>query len=99
MPKDRALNPAAAQLKADKARALKKSKAAVSAQRTERLAQRNPSRLERQISDLKAAAANGGDLNAREKKQLEDLERQLAAVKKAREKAGDKAPSFGGGGS
>ncbi|KAI4183270.1 MAG: hypothetical protein L6R41_005487 [Letrouitia leprolyta] len=94
MPKDRTLNPAAAQLKADKARALKKSKAAVSAQRNERLAQRNPSRLERQISDLKA----GGDLNARDKKQLEDLERQLAAVKKAREKVGDKAPTFGSGG-
>lgn len=95
MPKDRTLNPAAAQLKADKARALKKSKAAVSAQRNERLAQRNPSRLERQISDLKAA---GGDLNPRDKKQLEDLERQLTAVKKAREKVGDKAPAFGGAG-
>ncbi|KAI4244297.1 MAG: hypothetical protein L6R40_003023 [Gallowayella cf. fulva] len=41
--KDRALNPAAAQLKADKARALKKGKAAITAQRNERLAQRNPS--------------------------------------------------------
>ncbi|KAL8942115.1 MAG: hypothetical protein Q9216_001840 [Gyalolechia sp. 2 TL-2023] len=96
MPQDRTVNPATAQLKADKARALKKSKAAVSAQRNERLAQRNPSRLERQISDLKTAS-NGGDLNARDKKQLVDLERQLTAVRKAREKVGDKAPTFGGG--
>ncbi|KAL8711777.1 MAG: hypothetical protein Q9225_007069, partial [Loekoesia sp. 1 TL-2023] len=88
MPKDRTLNPATAQLKADKARALKKSKAAVSAQRTERLAQRNPSRLERQISDLKSLAESSptGGLNAREKKQLEELERQLVAVRRAREK-------------
>ncbi|KAL8716142.1 MAG: hypothetical protein Q9220_000047 [cf. Caloplaca sp. 1 TL-2023] len=98
MPKDRTLNPAAAQLKADKARALKKSKAAVSAQRNERLAQRNPSRLERQIAELKdSSAASSAGLNARDKKQLEELERQLGAVRKAREKVGDKAKVFEGG--
>ncbi|KAI4239210.1 MAG: hypothetical protein LQ349_000564 [Xanthoria aureola] len=97
--KDRAINPATAQLKADKARALKKGKAAITAQRTERLAQRNPARLERQIADLKASrdgdAASGG---ARDKKQLEELEKQLGMVRKAREKVGDKGPRFGGGG-
>lgn len=98
--KDRALNPATAQLKADKARALKKGKAAITAQRTERLAQRNPARLERQIADLKAsrdgdATGSGG---ARDKKQLEELEKQLGMVRKAREKVGDKGHRFGGGG-
>ncbi|KAI4194530.1 MAG: hypothetical protein LQ346_003670 [Caloplaca aetnensis] len=94
MPKERTVNPATAHLKSEKARALKKSKLAVSAQRNERLASRNPSRLERQISELKEAGLN----NARDKRQLEELEKQLAAVKKAREKVGDKAPMFGGGG-
>ncbi|KAI4242091.1 MAG: hypothetical protein LQ352_007304, partial [Teloschistes flavicans] len=94
MPKDRekkALNPATAHLKSEKARALKKGKAAVSAQRTDRLASRNPFRLERQIGDLKALAGDGGSagLGARDKKQLEELERQLGMVKKAREKVGD----------
>ncbi|KAL8763164.1 MAG: hypothetical protein Q9184_000967 [Pyrenodesmia sp. 2 TL-2023] len=94
MPKERTINPATAHLKSQKARALKKSKLAVSAQRNERLASRNPSRLERQISELK----EGGLDNAKDKKQLEELEKQLAAVKKAREKVGDKAPTFRAGG-
>ncbi|KAL8953041.1 MAG: hypothetical protein Q9222_001091 [Ikaeria aurantiellina] len=95
MPKDRTLNPAAAQLKADKARALKKSKAAVSAQRNERLAQRNPSRLERQITELKdLAESSATGLNARDQKQLAELEKQLGAVRKARDKVGDKAKVF-----
>ncbi|KAL8683476.1 MAG: hypothetical protein Q9186_000516 [Xanthomendoza sp. 1 TL-2023] len=97
--KDRALNPATAQLKADKARALKKGKAAISAQRNERLATRNPSRLERQIGDLKALAADSpSGLGGRDKKQLEELEKQLGLVRKAREKVGDRAPTFGAGG-
>ncbi|KAL9577554.1 MAG: hypothetical protein Q9212_006296, partial [Teloschistes hypoglaucus] len=92
MPKDRekkTLNPATAHLKSEKARALKKGKAAVSAQRTDRLASRNPFRLERQIADLKALAgdaAGAGGMGARDKKQLEELERQLGMVRKAREK-------------
>lgn len=94
MPKERTVNPATAHLKSEKARALKKSKLAVSAQRNERLASRNPSRLERQISELKESGLD----NARDKKQLEELEKQLAAVKKAREKVGDKAPTFGAAG-
>ncbi len=94
MPKERTVNPATAHLKSEKARALKKSKLAVSTQRNERLASRNPSRLERQVSELK----EGGLNTARDKRQLEELEQQLAAVKKAREKLGDKAPTFGEGG-
>ncbi|KAL8859833.1 MAG: hypothetical protein Q9178_003666 [Gyalolechia marmorata] len=96
--KDRTLNPAAAQLKADKARALKKGKAAITAQRTARLAQRNPLRLERQIADLKAAGGNeggGGGLGKGEKRQLEELERQLGLVRRAREKVGGDARGGG----
>ncbi|KAL8994404.1 MAG: hypothetical protein Q9169_005612 [Polycauliona sp. 2 TL-2023] len=92
--KDRTLNPATAQLKADKARALKKGKAAITAQRTERLASRNPARLERQIADLKASGSDGA-LAGRDKKQLEELEKQLGLVRKAREKVGDKGRGGG----
>ncbi len=94
--KDRTLNPATAALKADKARALKKGKAAITAQRTERLASRNPARLERQIAELKDAAGGGGrEMGGREKKQVEELERQLGLVRKAREKVGVKGRDFG----
>ena len=99
--KDRTLNPAAAQRKAEKQKALKKGKAAVAAQRTERYASRNPARLERTIEDLKAEKeVKGGKLGSRDQKLLEDAERDLARVKKAREALGDKAPAFGrdGGG-
>ena len=40
--------------------------------------------------------SQGGKLNARDSKHLEDLERDLVRVKKAREDLGDKAPQFGG---
>lgn len=112
--KDRTLNPAAAQRKLEKQKALKKGstlssppklflrcgpkqftnpskpgKASVLAQRTTRLAQRNPARLERQITELRALEAErGGSLGAREKKALEDAERDLARVNKARESVG-----------
>lgn len=95
--KDRTLNPAAAQRKLEKQKALKKGKATVLAQRTSRLAARNPVRLERQIAELKALETDSGKpLKAREKKQLEDAERDLARVKKARETVG--APTAAGGG-
>ncbi len=94
--KDRTLNPAAAQRKAEKQKALKKGKAAVAAQRTERYASRNPARLERTIEALRAEKdAKGGKLGSRDQKSLEDAERDLARVKKAREALGDKAPAFG----
>jgi hypothetical protein len=53
--------------------------------------------LERSIEEIRTAA-QGRDLNAREKTQVEELELELARVKKAREALGDKAPSFGGAG-
>lgn len=94
--KDRTLNPAAAARKAEKVKALKKSKTAIQAQRTERLAQRNPHRLETQISALKDGG--GGKLNTRDAKHLTELEAELARVKRAREKVGAPAPAAGAGG-
>jgi len=46
---------------------------------------------------LKSLEASQGKLNARDKKQLEDLEKDVLRVRKAREVLGDKAPSFGRG--
>ncbi|MCJ1311520.1 hypothetical protein MMC25_005192 [Agyrium rufum] len=87
--KERSINPAAQQRKLEKQKALKKGKAAVQAQRTERFANRNPNHLQRQIEDLKGLQeSSGGKLSARDKKNLEDLERDLARVKKARELLG-----------
>ena len=101
MPKDRdrAPNPATAQLKADKQKALKKAKTALAAQRTERYASRNPTRLERTIENLKAERdAKGGKLGGREQKMLEEAERDLGRVRKARERVGDRGGDRGGGG-
>lgn len=64
-------------------------KAAVATQRNERLAQRNPHRLQQQIDELKALEPSGA-LNPRDKKNLEGLERELARVKKAKEAVGNK---------
>ena len=70
-------------------------KAAVAAQRTERYAARNPRRLESTISDLRALKeSQGGKLSARDQRQLEEAERDVQRVKKARETLGDKAPTF-----
>ncbi|KAL9119785.1 MAG: hypothetical protein Q9187_003659 [Circinaria calcarea] len=93
MPKDRerTVNPATAQRKLEKQKALKKGKAAVQAQRTDRLAHRNPERLQRQIDDLKALETSSGKLSARDRKALEDLERDVGRVRKAREAVGDKS--------
>ncbi|KAK4696947.1 hypothetical protein P7C71_g1057, partial [Lecanoromycetidae sp. Uapishka_2] len=96
--KERSINPAAAQRKAEKQKALKKGKAAVAAQRTERFASRNPRKFETTISELQSLKeAQGGKLSARDQKQLEDTEKDLARVKKAREVLGDKAPTFSSG--
>ena len=70
-------------------------KAAVAAQRIERYAARNPRRLESTISDLYALKeSQGGKLSARDQQQLEEAERDVQRVKKAREVLGDKAPTF-----
>jgi hypothetical protein len=90
MPKERTINPATAALKASKARTIKKSRAAVAAQRSERNSHRDPGRLERRIADLQARreASKGGRLPAADEKALAELERDLGRVRKARENAG-----------
>lgn len=97
MAKEKSINPAQAQRKLEKQKLLKKGKAEQAARRNEKLARRNPTRIQRQIDDLRNAEASGGTLNTREKKLLEELERDLKAVDKAREALGDKAPAFGAG--
>ncbi|RMZ90439.1 hypothetical protein DV736_g2330, partial [Chaetothyriales sp. CBS 134916] len=87
--KDRALNPAAVHRKAEKARALKKSRAQVQVQRNEKLARRNPERIQRQIDELKQLEAVG-DIKQRERDILAELERDLKAVQRAKEALGQK---------
>lgn len=93
MPKERNINPAQAAHKADKAKALKKSKAEKHVRQNEKLARRNPERLQRQIDELKELETHGG-LRPKDKQTLEQLERDLKGVKRAREALGDKAPTF-----
>ncbi len=70
-------------------------KAEVTARRNERLAQRNPERIRKQIDDLKDVTTNGGKLDRHQEQVLEGLEKELKAIAKARDALGDKAPSFG----
>jgi hypothetical protein len=92
--KERSVNPAQQQRKLEKQKQLKKSRAELQERRNEKLAKRNPDRIDRQIQDLKALEASG-EIKPREKAILEDLERDLRAVRKAREALGEKAPNFG----
>lgn len=93
MAKERNVNPATAALKASKKKEIKKSKANLATQRAEKFARRNPNRLQRQIDDLKASEASG-TLRPKDKQTLEQLEKDLKNVYKAREVLGDKAPQY-----
>ncbi|KAE9380140.1 hypothetical protein N431DRAFT_394667 [Stipitochalara longipes BDJ] len=97
MPKGKSINPAQAQRKAEKVKAIKKGKAEAASRRNEKLARRNPDRLQKQLDELKAIQTSGGSLTSHEKTVLEGLERDLKAVRKAREALGDAAPKFGSG--
>ncbi|PTB70343.1 hypothetical protein BBK36DRAFT_1133932 [Trichoderma citrinoviride] len=97
MPKEKNYNPVQAQRKADKAREIKKGKAEAQSRRNEKLARKNPERIQKQIDDLKAVVAKGGKLTRHEEQVLEGLEKELQLVRKARDALGDKAPSFGRG--
>ncbi|OAA55698.1 WW domain binding protein 11 [Cordyceps fumosorosea ARSEF 2679] len=102
MPKEKNYNPVAAQRKADKAKAIKKAvflagKSEAQERRNERLARKNPDQVQRQIDDLKKITDGGGKLSRHEEQVLEGLEKELKAVRKAREALGDKAPTFGRG--
>ncbi|KAJ5640782.1 hypothetical protein N7528_000407 [Penicillium herquei] len=95
--KERSINPAAAHRKQEKQKSLKKGKAEALVRRNEKLARRNPERIQRQINDLKSVEESGGQLRPRDKEVLEALEKDLRAVLKAREALGDKAPKFHSG--
>lgn len=60
--------------------------------RNEKLARKNPDRIQKQIDDIKGATTNGGKLSKHEEQMLSGLEQELKAVKKARDALGDKAP-------
>ncbi|KAM0246074.1 hypothetical protein ACHAQJ_010354 [Trichoderma viride] len=98
MPKEKNYNPVQAQRKADKAREVRKGKAEAQGRRDEKLARKNPDRIQKQIDDLKAVASGGGKLTRHEELVLEGLEKELKAVRKARDALGDKAPELGGRG-
>jgi hypothetical protein len=93
MPKEKNYNPVQDHKKAEKQKQIKKQKATVQAQRNEKLARRNPNRLQRDIDNLKEADQSGG-LRPHERQRLSELEKDLAAVNKARAALGDKAPQF-----
>ncbi|OAA75229.1 WW domain binding protein 11 [Akanthomyces lecanii RCEF 1005] len=97
MAKEKSYNPVAAQRKADKAKAIKKGKSEAQERRNERLARKNPDQVQKQIDDLKKITEGGGKLSRHEEQVLDGLEKELKAVKKAREALGDKAPTFGRG--
>ncbi|KAK6599651.1 ww domain binding protein 11 [Botrytis cinerea] len=94
MAKEKSVNPAQAQRKAEKAKAIKKSKASLQVQKNERLAKKNPQRLQSQLDDLKKIESSGGKLTSHERSLVEGLEKEIKAVNKARESLGDAAPQF-----
>jgi len=87
--KEKKFNPVAAAHKAEKNRQIKKGKAATAVQRTERLAKKNPYHLQRQLDELKEAKERG-ELDARFLPKIEGLEKEVRAIKKAREEMGIK---------
>ncbi|KAJ4297503.1 hypothetical protein N0V90_005395 [Kalmusia sp. IMI 367209] len=93
MAKEKNFNPVQAAKKAEKQKQLKKQKAQLQTQRTEKLARRNPVRIQRDIDALKEAE-QAGSLRPHERQRLSELEKDLAAVNKARSALGEKAPQF-----
>jgi len=93
MPKERGINPAAAQRKADKQKEINKNKKQVQVQRNEKLARRNPDRLQKQIDEFKELEQRGS-LRPKDQETLKQLERDLKGVRRAREALGEAAPKF-----
>ncbi|KAF7449367.1 Wbp11 domain containing protein [Pyrenophora tritici-repentis] len=93
MPKEKNYNPVQEAKKAEKQKQLRKQKANLQTQRNEKLARRNPNRLQRDIENLKELDQNGS-IRPHERQRLQELEKDLAAVNKARAALGDKAPVF-----
>ncbi|KAH8708618.1 WW domain binding protein 11-domain-containing protein [Phaeosphaeriaceae sp. PMI808] len=93
MPKEKNYNPVQDHKKQEKQKQIKKQKANLQAQRNEKLARRNPNRIQRDIDNLKESEESGS-LRPHERQRLAELEKDLVAVNKAREALGDKAPQF-----
>lgn len=93
MPKEKSANPVAAQRKADKRKEIAKSKKNVQEQRNEKLARRNPERLQKQIDELKELESRN-QLRPKDKETIAQLERDIRGIKRAREALGDAAPKF-----
>lgn len=93
MPKEKGFNPVAQQRKADKKKEIAKSRKNVQEQRNEKLARRNPDRLQKQIDELKDLETRGV-LRPKDKETLAQLEKDVRGIKRAREALGDKAPQF-----
>ncbi|KAK6525139.1 hypothetical protein TWF694_005285 [Orbilia ellipsospora] len=86
--KERTLHPALSHHKSAKQKALAKSQKQRLQNRQEKLARRNPDRLQRQIDELRGKEEKGLALSAHEKKTVEELEKEVKAVRKARETVG-----------
>ncbi|KAJ4369154.1 hypothetical protein N0V83_006238 [Neocucurbitaria cava] len=93
MAKEKNYNPVQEAKKAEKQKQIKKQKANLQAQRNEKLARRNPNRIQRDIDSLKELEQSGS-IRPHEKQRLQELEKDLAGVNKARAALGDKAPVF-----
>lgn len=93
MPKEKNYNPVQEEKKAEKQKQIRKQKATLQTQRNEKLARRNPNRIQRDIDSLKELDQSGS-IRPHERQRLQELEKDLAAVNKARTALGDKAPVF-----
>ena len=93
MPKEKSFNPAAAQRKADKQKEIAKNKKQLQNQRNEKLARRNPERIQRQIDELKEVEQKG-NLRPKDRETLQQLERDVKGIRRARDALGDAAPKF-----
>lgn len=93
MPKEKNYNPVNEHKKAEKQKQIRKQKTTLQNQRNEKLARRNPNRIQRDIDSLKELDQSGA-IRPHERQRLQELEKDLAAVNKARAALGDKAPVF-----
>jgi hypothetical protein len=93
MAKEKNYNPVQEAKKAEKQKQIRKQKANLQTQRNEKLARRNPHRIQRDIDNLKELDQSGA-IRPHERQRLQELEKDLAAVNKARAALGDKAPVF-----
>ena len=93
MPKERSVNPAQQQRKAEKQKEIAKNKKQLQSKRNEKLARRNPERLQRQIDELKELEQRNV-LRPKDQETLKQLERDVKGIRRARDALGDAAPKF-----